>query len=118
MTEDELVAWLRETGALRALEAVRSAIEQLKGANSDEARDAAQQAVLAAGEALDEALGVTAVQRDRMLAAIGDEAPWRQSHETEFEPALIARLEAGTRAGRNALRRVFGRHLLDSPRLF
>ena len=74
-------------GVLLALGRLLEAQETERGANSDEAREAARQDALKAGAAVNEALGITALRRCRVLVEIDDlDAGAAVDERTLFRP--------------------------------
>lgn len=102
--------------ARRRFEAFLDAMETYEGANSDEARAAAEDKVLAARAALDGETGIMRLRQRRMVAeSLGHSAPGTVPREADDFGRFIGDcLDAiETPSGRQRLRHALARHFLD-----
>jgi hypothetical protein len=99
--------------ARRLFEVFMDAMEREQAVNSDEARAAAQAAVLAAAAALDRATGKTDLLRRRMVVEARGLSLGANVHAADFERFARDCVD-GTPSGQIRLRQALARHAMDS----
>jgi hypothetical protein len=111
--------WLRETPeggrALAAIGRALAALESERQGNSNEARSAAQEAAIGAGDAIERALGLRDMRRRRSIAAAQSDASEFAGADTDagaYGDVAESALD-GSQEGRRRIRRIAARQIMD-----